>query len=169
MNQKRKPLLPALILMVVLCLAVFAPVQVFASSTTRNTNYLTAEEIASGAVTQSSGRNNRYLSSEEIAKMVSTTTNTNRSKSFLTEGEVPRDASGNPLTTTVAAGGTAKVGNCSSWVNIRSGPSTGNKVEGRANLGDSLRIINWDDTNTWAYVYYANKGPGWIHGKFISK
>lgn len=90
-----------------------------------------------------------------------------RNGSFLQPGETPKDQSGNPLSSVVRGATSGRVVNCKEWVNVRSGPSTGNKVTGRANLGDSLRIIEWDKTGNWVNAYYNEKGPGWINTKFV--
>lgn len=149
-----------------------------ATSGSRDTRFLTADEIAAQGqattttTTGSTSRDQRFLTPEEIAKsgnLNSSGANSgNRNRSFLTAGEIPKDQNGNPLNVApVGSGGTAKVVNCKSWVNVRSGPGTNNKIQGQANLGDTLTIIEWDSTNTWANVYYNGKGPGWIHKDFI--
>lgn len=62
----------------------------------------------------------------------------------------------------------AKIGRCKEWVNIRSGPSTKHDIIGRAYLGETIELVEWNQGETWCKVYYDNGNKvGWVFGKFI--
>ncbi len=85
---------------------------------------------------------------------------------FITSGsQNAAQSSGGPRIT-----GEAKIVNCKEWVNVRSDPSTRSKPVGKAYLGATLNVLQWDSTGTWAYARYNSQGDtGWISGQFIRR
>ena len=78
----------------------------------------------------------------------------------------PRD-DGNSLPTG-PDGVPAKIGRCREWVNVRSGPGTSHSIVGRAYLGEAIRLLRWNEDETWGRVIYNNNGnAGWVYQKFI--
>ena len=112
-------------------------------------------------------RDKTFLLSSEVAALNLNTSNEGaRDKTFLLPGEV----SGSPqssASTGFRRTGSAKIGNCREWVNVRNDPSTRNKPIGRATKGAVINILNWSNDGVWAYVKLNDNRMGWIHGQFF--
>lgn len=64
------------------------------------------------------------------------------------------------------SGYSAYIANCDEWVNVRSGPGKSYDAVGRAYLGDTVTVLQWQ--NGWAECRYSGNATGWISGSFIS-
>lgn len=62
----------------------------------------------------------------------------------------------------------ATVINVREYANVRALPSTDAAITGQVSLGETIELLEWDETGTWCKIIYnGGSNLGWLHGKFI--
>lgn len=90
-----------------------------------------------------------------------------RDMSFLTPNEANAKGSASGFAG-ARRNGSANIGNCREWVNVRKDPSTKNKPIGKAIKGALINILYWSNDGVWAYAQLNDKLTGWVHGRFVT-
>jgi uncharacterized protein YgiM (DUF1202 family) len=155
-----------LVLLGTILLCATIPCLAFAED--RDTRYLQPGEVANNTQNASSTgvRDMAFLLPSEVPTQSSQPPPGARDMSFMT----PDEASAKSNTSGSVGfrrSGSARIGNCREWINVRNDPSTKNKPIGRATKGAEVNVLYWSNDGVWAYAKMNDTFTGWIHGQFV--
>ena len=73
-----------------------------------------------------------------------------------------------PIPTPIGDLQAGHIGNCRDYVNLRDGPGTTYPIIGRASLGTSIELLEWDREGEWCKILLGDRSSAaWVSGQFI--